>query len=333
MPRNGAGVFTLPLTYEAVPGETILAAQHNDPLEDLEQDMNTARPVVAGGTGASTASGAAANINAVSYGVAQDLTAAQQGQVRSNVSASLWGHIVGLTLSNNVSDATNDIDLAVGEAASTETNPVLMVLASALTKRLDANWAAGTNQGGLDTGSIANTTYHVWLIRRPDTGAVDALFSASATSPTMPTNYTQKRRIGSIIRASAAIVSFRQTGDVFKRAAVTDRSSTAAAAVALLALSVPTGISVQPILAADLTVNINSNVDSGIGDAAAGNIELRYIQTVSTSAGSSSRAYIDGGVFTNASGQVYFSTTISTGTIISNNLVTLGWIDTRGRNA
>src|SRR5690606_22933061 len=49
----------------------------------------------------------------------------------------LRGHIYGLTLSNNTTDATNDIDIAAGEAASDGSDPVLMVLASALTKRLD----------------------------------------------------------------------------------------------------------------------------------------------------------------------------------------------------
>ena len=58
MARNGSGVYSLPGTYEAVSGETIEAQQHNDPLEDLESDMNTARPIVAGGTGATTASAA-----------------------------------------------------------------------------------------------------------------------------------------------------------------------------------------------------------------------------------------------------------------------------------
>jgi len=58
MSRNGAGVYSLPGTYEATPGETILAAQHNDPLEDLQQDANTPRPVVAGGTGSTTEQGA-----------------------------------------------------------------------------------------------------------------------------------------------------------------------------------------------------------------------------------------------------------------------------------
>lgn len=58
IPRNGAGLYALPGTYEATAGETILAAQHNDPLEDLEQDANNARPIVAGGTGATSASAA-----------------------------------------------------------------------------------------------------------------------------------------------------------------------------------------------------------------------------------------------------------------------------------
>lgn len=59
MPRNGAGTYTLPagsLVTDNV--DDILASQHNTPLSDLASDANTARPVVAGGTGATTASGA-----------------------------------------------------------------------------------------------------------------------------------------------------------------------------------------------------------------------------------------------------------------------------------
>ena len=57
MSRNGAGVYSLPEGYLAVSGETILASQHNSPLEDLRSDANTARPIVAGGTGATSAVG------------------------------------------------------------------------------------------------------------------------------------------------------------------------------------------------------------------------------------------------------------------------------------
>lgn len=54
MPRNGSGVYSLPGTYEAVTGEQITSLQHNAPLEDLESDANDARPIAAGGTGATS---------------------------------------------------------------------------------------------------------------------------------------------------------------------------------------------------------------------------------------------------------------------------------------
>lgn len=116
--------------------------------------------------------------------------------------------VQGLTYANNGTDATNDIDIATGSAMDA-TNAVMMVLGSALTKRLDAAWAVGNNQGGLDTGSIADTDYFIWLINRPDTDVTDVLFSASSTSPTMPTNYTYKRLIGWFKRASSTIVAFK----------------------------------------------------------------------------------------------------------------------------
>lgn len=116
--------------------------------------------------------------------------------------------IQGLTYANNGTDATNDIDISVGGAMD-GTNARMMVLGSALTKRLDAAWAVGTNQGGLDTGSIADGDYFIWLINRSDTNVTDVLFSASATAPTMPADYNYKRLIGWFKRASSAIVAFK----------------------------------------------------------------------------------------------------------------------------
>jgi hypothetical protein len=120
----------------------------------------------------------------------------------------------------------------------------LISLASGLTKRLDAAWAVGTNQGGLDTGSIADGTYHVWLIRRSDTGVVDVLFSTSVSSPTMPSNYDQKRRIGAIMRASGTIRPFRQEGDWFVHdvpVREVDSTNPGTSAVSV-GLSVPSGV-------------------------------------------------------------------------------------------
>lgn len=125
------------------------------------------------------------------------------------------GYLTGLTLSNNATDATNDIDISDG-CCRDDADVADMILASALTKRLDATWAVGTNQGGLDEGSIADDVYFVWLIKRSDTDVVDVLLSASDTSPTMPVNYDSKRRIGAIIRRASAILGFIQDGDLFR---------------------------------------------------------------------------------------------------------------------
>lgn len=115
----------------------------------------------------------------------------------------LQGYSTGLALTTNATDATNDVDIAVGAAASDVSPYYLMQLTSALVKRIDASWAVGTNQGGLDTGAVGNNTYYIWLIQRSDTGVVDVLFSLSATAPTMPTNYDRKRLLGFLTRASA----------------------------------------------------------------------------------------------------------------------------------
>jgi hypothetical protein len=122
--------------------------------------------------------------------------------------AAFNNHIYGLTYANNGSDATNDIDIAVGGAMDT-TNVNFMVLASALTKRLDAAWAVGTNQGGILSGAAADVDYNIWLIKRTDTDVVDVGFETVANAtPTLPTNYTLYRKIGWFKRVSATIVAF-----------------------------------------------------------------------------------------------------------------------------
>lgn len=66
MPRNGAGVYSLPPVYEAVTGETIEAQQHNVPLEDIAADLNAPRSVATGGTGGGSATAARENLDVYS---------------------------------------------------------------------------------------------------------------------------------------------------------------------------------------------------------------------------------------------------------------------------
>lgn len=58
MARNGSGVYSLPAGSIVTNGDTSDASDVNTPLADIEVDMNTPRPIVAGGTGAASASAA-----------------------------------------------------------------------------------------------------------------------------------------------------------------------------------------------------------------------------------------------------------------------------------
>lgn len=58
MPRNGANIYSKPAGSTAVSGTTIESAKYNSVIDDLVTDANTPRPVVAGGTGATSAAGA-----------------------------------------------------------------------------------------------------------------------------------------------------------------------------------------------------------------------------------------------------------------------------------
>lgn len=76
MPRVG-GVYSLLSGSKGSPNTTIQSASYNSQLDDFAQDANLARPITAGGTGATTASGARSNLGlepVASSGSASDLT-------------------------------------------------------------------------------------------------------------------------------------------------------------------------------------------------------------------------------------------------------------------
>lgn len=238
------------------------------------------------------------------------------------------GYLFGLTLANNAGDATNDIDIAVGECVTLNSPYWRMALASSLTKRLDAAWAVGTGNGGLDTGSIANTTYHVWLIARSDTGVVDALFSTSATAPTMPANYDRKRRIGSIIRDTGVILPFTQYGDRFLlTTSVVNASGITSIADTLVAMTVPAGIIVNPITSIKGRVN-NGSIDWRLGDGngSASNIFVGMAESATIANVQNTVELVP----SNTSSQIRVTRTV-TGTVSAASISTWGWIDNRGR--
>jgi hypothetical protein len=60
--RDGSGNYTLPANTQAVSGDPISSTKFNTLVQDLEADANVDRPIAAGGTGASTALAARANL-------------------------------------------------------------------------------------------------------------------------------------------------------------------------------------------------------------------------------------------------------------------------------
>jgi hypothetical protein len=179
----------------------------------------------------------------------------------------LLSGLAGLGLSNNGVDATNDIDIAVGAAISNDAvlaNRVAMSLTSALTKQLDAAWAVGNNAGMRDTGAISDATWHIFLIKRTDTGVVDVLASLSFSSPTMPTNYDKKKWIGAIIRTAAAIKAFSHYQDEFLwKATVLDINAIDPGTAAVTrTLTVPTGLKVQALMNIGVQIGAASSSSS-----------------------------------------------------------------------
>ena len=112
-----------------------------------------------------------------------------------------------ITISNNATDANNDIDFSAGNFQFSDGSG--QVTATAMTKRLDATWSAGTNQGGLLNGTAVpkaiNSTYHCYKIYNPTTGVEDSAFllgvAGTAPDPTsvLPSGYTKFEDRGSIL--------------------------------------------------------------------------------------------------------------------------------------
>lgn len=269
------------------------------------------------------------------------------------------GYIDGLTLSNDTTDAVNDIAVAPGacrstvnvvdgEASTLSKDQVDLEIPVSIIKRIDGAWEpanydpAGFSGGGRSAGrspsALSSATWHAYAI-----GAArqrtDILFHDSATEQAsiiaaLPQNYTAYRRIGAVIRVSGTILAFTQFNDEFllsdppldyNNAALGTTSDNAE-------LTVPAGIKVTAILnarvahasAARLIYISSVDTNNELPSASAA-----PLATVGTGA-SGDEAFAGGfRVRTNAAKIV---TVRANGASTSAQIVTLGWIDQRGRN-
>ncbi|MCB1412592.1 MAG: DUF2793 domain-containing protein [Xanthobacteraceae bacterium] len=240
------------------------------------------------------------------------------------------GHISGLTLST--AGASSSFGVASGIAAD-ETGVDMLVLSSAISKTTGA-WAAGSGNGALDAGSIAAATwYHVHLVRRTDTGAVDALVSLSATAPILPASYTLSRRIGAMkTDGSAKWVKFVQDGDVFTwDVPASDYVSVnnPGTSAILRALSVPSGLNVTALFHARCYMSSTPAVGTLFTDPAMTDTTPDF-NSVQSLCNTVSAPFVNLRIRTNASRQIRARLTTSASDVYFT-LVTDGWIDRRGR--
>jgi hypothetical protein len=252
------------------------------------------------------------------------------GAAGAGAAGNIPGHLTGLTLSTVGSSSA--FGIAAGFATDSS-NADMMALSSAYSKTTSA-WAVGSANGALDTGTIAaNTWYHVFLVKRTDTGVVDVLISTSAASPTLPTNYTLFRRIGSMLTDGVSKwTKFSQYGDEFQWDVPVSNVSTSPGTTAIQTLTVttPSGIKAIAILQVGGYVNgggdgrgwiFSPDINAG-GALANTNATLNF----GISGGNQSWAAIR--VRTNTSAQVKYAMSASTGTPI---IATAGWVDDRGK--
>lgn len=246
------------------------------------------------------------------------------------------GCIAGLTLSTAGSSST--FSVAAGAAADS-TGAALMKLAASISKTTGA-WAVGSGNGALDTGTIANDTwYAAYLIQRPDTGVYDVLITkltaGSAPAPTLPTNYTLSRYLGSMkTDGSGHWVKFIQVGDEFRTAPAAGYSTTVGGGPSLQTFGgIPPGIVVRPIGEAQAGVNGGSTSDAriSIGPAA----DSSMIETVAYifsdgSGGGTGNSFV--GPPTNTSAQIYVQTASTGAGSYGMSITTTGWIDRRGQD-
>lgn len=277
----------------------------------------------------------------VRYDSAQSLSGPQQAQAQSNIGVlqPLRGYLSGFILV-----WTSGTSISIGGGVATDSTFAAYISMPGAMSKTTAAWAAGGGNGALDTGTFAASKTYFWFaIRNPTNALVDVLFSLSPNAPTLPSGYTQFRRIGATLTdVSPVFLNFMQDGDTFSLA-----SPIAAAGVVnpgtvafALQLNTPGGIRLE----AKVFIGVLAN--SGAADQAISwyatettwpaDLAPNFTNVVSFSAYASALTgtFVLGGInyiFTNTAAQVRIRLQQSAaGTTVR--WTTYGWRDTRGKD-
>lgn len=169
------------------------------------------------------------------------------------------GYISGLEISNSAIDTEHDITLASGVCRSDDDTTDIIVPSDITNVPMDTAFN-DLNGGGLRSGETLtpNTTVHMFVIDNPNLETTTPkLLGSVSLNPTLPANYSVKRRVGSVlINGLSNIRQFRQTGDYFYLSPHTIEVSSFSYGTAVnQTLTVPTGVQVR----ATIQVNIDAS--------------------------------------------------------------------------
>lgn len=185
-------------------------------------------------------------LNSNSDGTGLIITVLQSQTITASTSTQGLAYLSSfITITNNSSDSSHDIDFSAGVFNFSDGSGQSTF--SALTKQIDVSWSSGTNAGGLFTGTVAASTwYHCFVIYNPTTGATDAGFDTSVVAANIPSGYTKYSYRGSILtNSSSTIYAFAQLGNYFEWAyPFNEYNAASPTTLTLLTTTVPPNISV-----------------------------------------------------------------------------------------
>lgn len=236
-------------------------------------------------------------------------------------------YLAGFGTARNGGTPNTKIDIAVG-ACRDDTDAFDIKAAATLTIDFGT-----TGANGLDTGALANATwYHNFAIAKGD-GTV-AGFGSTSLTPTLPSGYSYKRRLGSVkTNGSAQFLAYSQTGDRFTWDTPTldITAATPGGSAVTRALSVPTGVVVEACFNFELSGVTNDAIEFSalaVADLAPSTTAAPLSQFVAVGAAvtfssfyrclTNTLAQIRSRMLSGAGGTLYMSTT--------------DWIDRRGRD-
>lgn len=231
---------------------------------------------------------------------------------------------------SNGTDATNDLNISAFTAISDDGTTFMNYVGGTI--ETDAVFDDGSNNKGLDTGTVGNNTYHIWAIHRPDTGVTKVIASLSASAPSVLAAYTKKKRIDSVVRVGGALKLFTKyeigggaiLTDYKVSVAATTTNNPGTSAVTQTLADFPTGFKFKALLTFVLThsagiFGIATSMDQ---------TDTAPSTTLANLYGDTDVMGTDREIITNTSAQVRYRLANSTGST-DMKVVTRGYIDSR----